>query len=603
MMSRLFCLVIACAVPVLTGASPACCSTEEIALVVRTRGLVTVSFNENHKDRHIVTKGYTAGPGAGFQTGKDGFAEIVLINSTSRLYVRPETKFTLYFTRENRHSSEIVNVSRGRVLFDVHRRAGFSFDIAALSTLLWIEKGESFLDVNDATGEASLYVVNGTARIADDEIGTWFRLESGTVGYSGTRNRIFTGPVPEEQTRQLHSIVKQVRSLKGDGRLTSLLTIQETGGGSSEPQGTIAALTGVGVDIKAEPQIGYSFTQWKSVGGNVAFGNASAGSTTVIVQSNAIIAPQFSETPAQIEISSIGNGRVRPSGTITVEKNTPFFCALIPAPGHECTGWKKNSAVKVTKQGPDTAQVVLSADQGKIAAIFKPRKYSLIVTYGPGGSVSEKKTMQVEYRDTISLAAQAGTGHTFTHWEIVNGTPHILNPRKSNTSLVVDTTDIAVRAVFTDNPVSVVIIDHPQAILEPVDSINISRNDNLPLFADVDEGFMITGWQVASGKARVTGLERATVRARSDCMIMPTISEKAFTLTLDAGPGGTAVPAKPQTIIHGTPTIITALPDKGQQFLHWKIIAGWADIENPQKETTTAVLMNGDAAVRAIFAA
>ncbi|MBD3346515.1 MAG: hypothetical protein GF401_15785 [Chitinivibrionales bacterium] len=576
---------------------------QEIALVVRTRGLVTVSYDIDRKSSDIVTKGYTAVSGARFQTGKRGFAEIVCIGSRSSVILRPDTEADFYFTRDRNRSSEIVKVHSGRVMFDVRTRAGYSFDATAPSTLIWIERGAGFLDVTGAGGESTFYVLTGNAKIADDESGVWHTLGPGSVGYAGTGNRVYTGSISRGQTRTLYGMIELMQKLKGDARVTSRLTIQETDGGTTEPRGEAAALNGAGVEIKAVPEIGISFTHWELISGNAAFLDASQESTSVIVSSNSIIAPQFSQSPAQIEVLSTDGGKVTPSGTITIEKGAPFPLAILPSLGYECTGWKKGRRVGVKQINRDTALVTLSADRGSVTARFIPKQYTIVTGAKKGGRISNKETRTGIYLDTIPLSAQADDGYQFISWSIESGTAQIIKPRKAATRLVIDTSDATVAAHFSDNPYSVVIIDHPQAEITPVDSVFVKRREHLSVVAGVHDGYMLTEWNVASGRASVTGSEQAEINAKSDCIIMPSITEKAFTLTLVAEEGGSVVPSEPIRIIHGTPTIITAQPDNGQQFLNWQIQSGWADIEDPQQDTTPVTLTTSDAMINAIFAA
>ncbi len=77
-----------------------------------------------------------------------------------------------------------------------------------------------------------------------------------------------------------------------------------------------------------------------------------------------------------------------------------------------------------------------------------------------------------------------------------------------------------------------------------------------------------------------------------------TTFEKYF-LTVMSSNHGTA--GESDSVTHGIPYTITAIPEQGWNFTEWQVIRGTATIENPWEASTTVTLRNGDATVLAIF--
>ena len=75
---------------------------------------------------------------------------------------------------------------------------------------------------------------------------------------------------------------------------------------------------------------------------------------------------------------------------------------------------------------------------------------------------------------------------------------------------------------------------------------------------------------------------------------------KEFTLTVNAGAGGTVTPANRQSATGGTSLDISATANSGYEFVNWEVRSGEAEIGN-RNERSTTVTLSSNATVRANF--
>ncbi|MBD3421932.1 MAG: hypothetical protein GF398_17615, partial [Chitinivibrionales bacterium] len=87
---------------------------EEVALIVRTRGIVTVAYGQGRK-KLVVDKGYIALPGAHLQTGRRGFAEILLVRSRSRFFMHSNSEAAIILARQEGKFKETVQLRFGTI--------------------------------------------------------------------------------------------------------------------------------------------------------------------------------------------------------------------------------------------------------------------------------------------------------------------------------------------------------------------------------------------------------------------------------------------------------------------------------------------------------
>jgi hypothetical protein len=166
-----------------------------------------------------------------------------------------------------------------------------------------------------------------------------------------------------------------------------------------------------------------------------------------------------------------------------------------------------------------------------------------------------------------------------------------------------DTTDVAVRAHFSDKAISCRIKDHEHATIEPVGSFMAGENSMLEISATPFAGYTIEGWVVEKGKVRVRGTDYATVKCKEPFVIRPVVVNRMYNLTCTATEMGAVIPHATRRVVHGRPSEIIAVPDANKHFVRWRLVSGWGMIEDMQRETTTVQLLSGDAVVSAQFAA
>jgi len=75
-----------------------------------------------------------------------------------------------------------------------------------------------------------------------------------------------------------------------------------------------------------------------------------------------------------------------------------------------------------------------------------------------------------------------------------------------------------------------------------------------------------------------------------------------YTLTVSSDSNGATVPSGIDTVNHGAVTTITATSSTGYHLAKWQCVTGIAAIADTTSDSTTVVLKNGDAEIKAFFA-
>ncbi len=594
--------VLAIIILVLTGFNVSGGETNEIALVMKCRGLVSVSY-QNGGSHAMVSKGYLVMPGAQLQTGSSGFAVVKFISSRSVVIIRPRTEVVCNAFMEGKGVNESVEMKAGEMLLDVMQPHKHSFDLHTASCLVSFQgDAKTLVILSKGDQGTALYNLEGSAQIADNNFTLWRALGAETVAFAAQNGFVQISALSKNTIPRLRDIFESTRKLTSGPSLVHDLIIKAGRNGSVEPAGKLVALSGVDIDISAQTEPEYTFTGWNIVDGNAHINDITAPQTRVSVLSNTLIEALFEEKPAILKIVQSTNGATEPSGDIPVQKGTPVQIRVAPKEGYEFAGFKTSSNIKIDDSEPLKAQITLLAKRGKIMAKFVKKSYQLTIKKGDNGTVTPKGKLTAGHGDSIVLSAVPGEGFQFIRWEIVDGFTRISNPHMAQTSCISDSIDATVEALFSDNAVEVSLLQHDLAEMEPAGNFFVIRNSLFSVMVKPDTGKMVSRWIVTRGKARVQGTNHAVIKCKTPFEIKPVITEQEFDLTLLGDHNGTVIPKGTKTVFYKRPFTIMAKPNLGMHFIRWKLSGGWADIADPQKDSTQVSLTRGDAVVKAEFA-
>ena len=574
---------------------------DEIALIMKSSGLVSVSYKGENKHA-LVSKGYLIMPEAVLQTGNNGFAVIKYIRSRSLVILRPRSEVILNASIEGKIFNESLEMRSGEALLEIFKPRRHSFDLYSPAAIVSFGQAKSLVILSKEGDGTALYNVEGKARIADNNFSTWKDVTSGSTAFATQYGFVQVSKLSRKALNRLQDIYKSTRLLKPGPPMVHNLIIKSGSNGVVEPSGRVVALSGVDIDIKAVPDQDYTFTGWQVIEGNAHVMDIVSPETKISVSSNTLIEAQFEEIPSFLTIVKTENGITEPSGDIYVQKGAPVTIRIAPKQGYEFKGWKSGSNVKIEEIDPFETSVSLFAKRGKITPEFVKKSYKLTIKKGDNGKVTPVGKLNVNHGDSTSLSAVPDKGYRFIRWEITSGYAEIANFFNPKTTIICDSIEASVQALFSNNAAEISILKHDLAEISPIGNFFVIRNTLLNVNVQPQEGYMVSRWAVERGKARVQGLENAMIKCKTPFEIKPILSAREYNLTLLSDRNGIVTPAGSQKAVHKKPFTIVAKPNAGKHFIRWKLSGGWAEIDDMQKDSTRIYLSKGDAVIQAEFA-
>jgi len=573
----------------------------EIALVIKSRGLVTVGY-PGLQTYAAVSRGYLIMPGALLQTGSNGYAALKFIGSGSIVVLRPRTEVVLNAYSVEKTVTESATMSAGELYLDVIRPRNHIFDLHTPAALISCGETRAFVVLSKSNGGSVFYNLAGTAKIADNNFVTWKEVRSGSAAFVAQNGFVQSFGLSDRAVGQLITIGDNTQQLKPSPPLVHEVTVKAGQNGVVEPEGRFVVLGGVDLDIKATPDPGYTFTGWKVVDGNAYIKDIIAPQTQAFVSSGALLEAHFEEKPSVLEIVKSEYGLTDPAGTVQVQRGAPVNIVAAPKRGYRFAGWKTADNIKIEEVDPFVTSVTLQAGSGRIQPRYVRKKYNLSVDKPEHGVVTPSKKLSVKHGDTTIFTANPAQGYRFIRWELVSGYAAIQNLYTAQTPVVCDSIDAGIGALFSNNAVEVSIIPHERAAVSPAGNFFVVRNSLLSVDAVPLEGYMVSGWTVERGKARVQGTDHALIKCKMPFEIIPVVTQRRYQVSLLGDKNGTVIPQEPKETVHQIPFFIRAVPNQGKHFIRWKLSGGWAEIADIYSDSTQVTLSRGDAVVQAEFA-
>ncbi len=137
--------------------------------------------------------------------------------------------------------------------------------------------------------------------------------------------------------------------------------------------------------------------------------------------------------------------------------------------------------------------------------------------------------------------------------------------------------------------------------LSPSGDVLIEPGANQKFIIVPDTGFHIVDVLVDSVSIGADTAYTFT-QVLSNHTLQAVFAVNTYTLTVSSDTNGTTVPSGVDTVNHGDATTITATPSTGYHLAKWQCVTGIAAIADTLSDSTTVVLENGDAEIKACFA-
>ena len=332
-----------------------------------------------------------------------------------------------------------------------------------------------------------------------------------------------------------------------------------TTGGTVSPKGEAAKVFGDQVSFSATSQEGYDFSSWKKLSsGCPDLSDATNPVASFIVEGNCRLQATFLKIPRTITTSA-GTG-----GTITqtqrVEHGDQVSITATPEQHYQFTSWTGNCG---TFSNDKTTIQFTATNDCSLAASFEKTVYTLTATSGDGGIVSptDEKKKQGE---TVSFVATPDANYVFSTWQPEGtGCPTASSQENPTNSFTVSG-NCQLRAVF--KKVQRVITTSAGTGGTISDNQSVEHGESVSISAMPSEGYQIQSWSGNCGSFNKE-TNKATFTASKDCSIGVAFEKKSYTITTNAGIGGSII--ENQSVEHGDNVSISATPSEGYQIQSW----------------------------------
>jgi len=411
-------------------------------------------------------------------------------------------------------------------------------------------------------------------------------------------------------------------TLSGNATITANFTQQytltvnrsPTAGGTTTPASSQANISaGTAVNISTTVNTGYKFVNWTVVSGTATFGNANSASTTVTLSSNATIRANYVQT-FTLTVNSTTGGTATPSTAQTVDAGAATSIAATASSGYRFVNWTVVTGTATIASANSASTTVSLTANATIRANFEeiPAQvvnYTLTINRNPASIGTVTGAGSHPANTAVSISATVPSGYSFTGWTVTTGTASFANATSATTTVTLSSNSTIVAnyaQLFT-----LTVTRNPTAggTTTPASSqANIAAGTPVSITATAANGYTFTNWTVTSGTATfadansaattVTLSANATIRAN---FTQDAVAPTTYTLTINAGSGGTVNPSGAQTdIAANTPLSITATANNGYTFSNWTVTSGTATFGNANNAATT-VTLSANATIRANF--
>jgi hypothetical protein len=341
---------------------------------------------------------------------------------------------------------------------------------------------------------------------------------------------------------------------------TYTLTSSAGTGGAISPSGIITVNHGTNRTYTITPDIGYEIT-------NVRVDNVSVGTPSTYtfnnISANHTISATFSIITYTIVSSAGTGGTISPSGNVTVNYGTSRTFAITANSGYYIADVKIDN-VSVGSVTTYTFNNV--KNDHTISASFAIITYKITSSAGTGGSISPNGTVTVNYGTNNTYTVIPETGCRVLDVLVDNisvgaVSKYTFNNTKANHNI---------SATFTPITYTITSIAETGGSIDPIGTVTVNHGTNHTYTITPDTGYEITNVKVDGNSIGVVSTYTFNDIIKNHT-ISSTFKIKSYTLTGNAGTGGSISPAGNVKVNHGTDQTFTVTPDNGYKIADIKI--------------------------------
>ena len=375
-----------------------------------------------------------------------------------------------------------------------------------------------------------------------------------------------------------------------------VMTTVTTGNGSVSPGDVKDVFFGVPVTIVATPEKGSEFTEWSITSGNGTVKDPKADSTTILVESSLELSAAFSLKQYKL-------AAVEPSyGSIVVpslaEHGIATAITATPDTGYEFVKWQVVSGSVTFDDSTDASTtVILESGVATISASFRIKHYSLQLSVEGEGTVEGPASLPHLGKGTI--IAIPDTGYQFVEWVVREGKATILTPLRNFSEITMDSSGATVLARFERKLFKVTYSHEGDGTVSGKDTVRFGLG--LSVTAVPEQYNHFVEWYSESDGVKFDDSSSTTTAylTTGDATVSARFARDTYTLTIEENSHGSFTGGG--TVTHGEKHTVTAIPEKGYDFVGWVYDSTLAYIENHDSSSTIIILTKGDVTIKAKF--
>jgi hypothetical protein len=205
--------------------------------------------------------------------------------------------------------------------------------------------------------------------------------------------------------------------------LRTLTTSSYNGGSVTTPgEGSFTYVDDTQAQVVATPEKNYYFLKWTGTAvdaGKVA--NPKKASITVLMDGDYTLKADFAAVNYTLSVSSTTGGSVTVPGEGNFVYGGNYIGSLeaVADPGYHFTHWSGSAVDQQRCVSPDRASTSVIVDGNySVKANFAPNIYTLSISSGEGGSVTEpgEGSFEYAYGTTVSIQATPDEHYRFVEW-------------------------------------------------------------------------------------------------------------------------------------------------------------------------------------------
>jgi len=330
------------------------------------------------------------------------------------------------------------------------------------------------------------------------------------------------------------------------------LNASPSAGGSITGQGSYQH--GQKVNITANPNTGYAFTNWTE-NGNVVSSQASYSFT---VTANTTLTANFSLNTHNITLNASSSAGGSVTGAGNYEHGQTATITASPNTGYTFTNWTENGNV-VSSQASYSFTVTSNRT---LTANFSLNAHNIALNASPSAGGSVTGAGNYDHGQTATISASSNTGYTFTNWT-ENG--NVVSSQASYSFTV--TVNRTLTANFSLNAHNVTLNASPSAGGSVTGAGNYDHGQTATITASPNTGYTFTNW-TENGNV-VSSQAEYSFEASNSRNLTANFSQNAVSISLNASPsmGGTVTGGGNYS--YGETVNITAMPNEGFTFNNW----------------------------------